>query len=50
MPEIKKQIKVIRRKNKMYIAFMDGFNLMAQARSRALAKLQFELGIFNIKN
>ena len=44
------KIKAIRRKNGLWIAYMEGKELMAQARTKNAAILLFSLGQFNIKN
>ena len=44
------KIKAIKRKNGLWIAYMEGKELMTQAAPKRAAMLLFSLGQFNIKN
>lgn len=44
------KIKAIKRKNGLWVAYTEGVEMMAQARTKSAAILLFSLGQFNIKN
>ena len=48
MKKVIQRIKTIKRKNGLWIAYKEGKELMAQARTKSTAILLFSIGQFNI--